>query len=80
MNTVYLECNSCDVVKNCIYSRKLIFLTIEEQNSVVQKYKCNKYDYIIYTDLSSIIGGNANITISVIEHIEYLYTYFGFVR
>ena len=31
---------------------------------------------MIYVDLSSVVSGNANITISVIEHIEYLYSYF----
>ena len=32
---------------------------------------------MIYTDLSSIVNENANITIPVIEHIEYLYSYFN---
>ena len=77
VNVVYPECYSRDVVKNWIYSRKLIFLTIGEQNCVLQKYKCNKCDYTIYTDLSSIVNGNANITIPVIEHVKYLYSYFS---
>ena len=77
VNVVCPECNSRDVVKNGTYSRKLIFLTIGEQNCVVQKYKCNKCGHVIYTDLSSIVNGNANITIPVIEHIEYLYSYFN---
>ena len=48
-----------------------------EQNCVVQKYKCNKCGHVIYTDLSNIVNGNTNITIPVIEHIEYLYSYFN---
>ena len=74
---VCTECGSRDVVKNGTYSRKLIFLTIGEQNCVVQKYKCNKCGHIIYTDLSSIVNGNANITLPVIEHIQYLYSLFS---
>lgn len=77
VNVVCPECYSRDVVKNGTYSRKLIFLTIGEQNCVVQKYKCNKCGHVIYTDLSSIVNGNANITIPVIEYIEYLYSYFN---
>ena len=77
VNVVCPECNSRDVVKNGTYNRKLIFLTIGEQNCVVQKYKCNNCSNIIYTDLSSIVNGNSNITIPVIEHIEYLYSYFN---
>ena len=65
------------LLKMELYSRKLIFLTIGEQNCVVQKYKCNKCGHVIYTDLSSIVNGNANISIPVIEHIEYLYSYFN---
>jgi len=77
VTVVCTKCGSHDVVKNGSYSRKLIFLTIGEQNCVVQKYKCNKCGHVIYTDLSSIVNGNANITIPVIEHIEYLYSYFN---
>ena len=77
VNVVCPECYSRDVVKNGTYSRKLIFLTIGEQNCIVQKYKCNKCGHVIYTDLSSIVNENANITIHVIEHIEYLYSYFN---
>ena len=77
VNVVCPKCNSRDVVKNGTYSRKLIFLTYGEQNCVIQKYKCNKCGKIIYTDLSSIVNENANITIPVIEHIEYLYSYFN---
>ena len=77
VNVVCPECYSRNVVKNGTYSRKLIFLTIGEQNCVVQKYKCNNCGHVIYTDLSSIVNGNANITIPVIEHIEYLYSYFN---
>ena len=57
------KCGSHDVVKNGTYSRKLIFLTTGEENCIVQKYKCNKCHNIIYTNLSSIVNGNANITI-----------------
>lgn len=32
---------------------------------------------IIYTDISSIVKGNSNITIPLIEHIKYLYSNFG---
>lgn len=77
VNVVYLECYSWAVVKNGTYSRKLIFLTIGEQKCVVQKYKCNKCGNTIYTDLSSIVNGNSNINIPVIEHVKYLYSYFS---
>ena len=77
VTVVCTKCGSHDIVKNGTYSRKLIFLTIGEQNCVIQKYKCNKCGHVIYTDLSSIVNGNANITIPVIEHIEYLYSYFN---
>ena len=77
VNVVCQEYNSRDIVKNGTYSRKLIFLEIGEKNCVVQKYKCNKCGHIIYTDLSSIVNGNSNITIPVIEHIEFLYSYFN---
>ena len=39
----------------------------------INAYKCG---HVIYTDLSSIVNGNANITIPVIKHVEYLYSYF----
>ena len=39
----------------------------------INAYKCG---HVIYTDLSSIVNGNANISIPVIEHVEYLYSYF----
>ena len=71
INVLCSECGSHDVVKNGTYSRKLIFLTIREHNYVVQKYKCNKCGHVIYTDLSSIVNKNTNITIPIIEHIEY---------
>ena len=77
VNVACPKCGSHDIVKNGTYSRKLIFLTIGEQNCIVQKYKCNKCGHILYTDLSSIVNGNSNITIPVIEHIEYLYSYFN---
>ena len=71
------ECNSHDVVKNGTYSRKLIFLIDGEQECIIQKYKCNKCGKIIYTDISSIVKGNSNITIPLIDHIKYLYSNFG---
>ena len=71
------ECNSHNVVKNGTYSRKLIFLIDGEQECIIQKYKCNKCGKIIYTDISSIVKGNSNITLPVIEHIKYLYSNFG---
>ena len=77
VNVVCPERYSLTVVKNGTYSRKLIFLTIGEQKCVVQKYKCNKCGNTIYTDLSSIVNGNSNITIPVIEHVKYLYNYFS---
>ena len=77
LNVVCPECKSHDVVKNGTYSRKLIFLINGEQNCIVQKYKCNKCGNVIYTDLSNIVNGNTNITILVIEHVEYLYSYFS---
>ena len=77
VNVVCPECYSRNVVKNGTYSRKLIFLTIREQNCIVQKCKCNKCGHVIYTNLSSIFNGNSNITIPVIEYIEYLYSYFN---
>ena len=77
VNVVCPERNSHDVVKNGTYSKKLIFLRIREQNGVFQKYKCNKCGHVIYIDLSSIVNENANITIPVIEHIRYLYSYFN---
>ena len=39
----------------------------------INAYKCG---HVIYTDLFSIVNGNANISIPVIEHVEYLYSYF----
>ena len=71
------ECKSHDVVKNGTYSRKLIFLIYGEQECIIQKYKCNKCGKIIYTDISSIVKGNSNITIPLIDHIKYLYSNFG---
>lgn len=41
------------------------------------KYKCNECGHIIYTGLSSIVNGNANIIISVIGHVKYLCGYFS---
>ena len=54
--------NSHDVVKKWkLYSRKLIFLTIGEQNCVVQKYKCNKMWSCNYTLICPVLlNGNAN--------------------
>ena len=76
-NVIGPECKSHDVVKNGTYSRKLIFLIYGEQECIIQKYKCNRCGKIIYNDISSIVKGNSNITIPLIEHIKYLYSNFG---
>ena len=74
---VCYECGSRNVVKYGTYERKLIFLDIGEKICIIQKYKCKKCGHITYTDISSIVKDNANITHSIIEHIEYLYSYFN---
>lgn len=77
VNVVCPDCGSRNIVKNGTIKRKLIFLRIGEQNCIVQKYKCNNCGKIIYTDLSSIVNENSNITLPVIEHVKYLYSIFN---
>ena len=71
------SCNSKRVVKNGTYERKLIFLRIGEQICAVQKYKCKKCGKVFYSDLSSLVYPNSNITLPVIEYIEDLYQIYG---
>ena len=71
------SCKSHHTVKNGIYERKLIFLRIGEQICTVQKYKCKKCGKVFYTDLSSIVYANSNITLPVIDCIENLYQIYG---
>ena len=71
------SCNSKDTVKNGTYERKLIFLRIGEQICTVQKYQCKKCGKFFYTDLSSLVYPNSNITLPVIDCIENLYQIYG---
>ena len=71
------SCNSKDTVKNGNYERKLIFLRIGEQICTIQKYKCKKCGKVFYTDLSSLVYPNSNITLPVIDCIENLYQIYG---
>ena len=71
------SCKSHHAVKNGVYERKLIFLRIGEQICTVQKYKCKKYGKVFYSDLSSIVYPNSNITLPVIDCIENLYQIYG---
>ena len=64
-------------VKNGTYERKLIFLRLGEQICTIQKYKCKKCCKVFYTDLSSIVYSNSNITLPVIDCIENLYQIYG---
>ena len=64
-------------LKNGVYERKLIFLRIGERICTVQKYKCKKCGKVFYTDLSSLVYPNSNITLPVIECIENLYQIYG---
>ena len=70
-------CKTHHTVKNGTYERKLIFLRIGEQICTIQKYKCKKCGKVFYTDLSSLVYPNSNITLSVIECIENLYQIYG---
>lgn len=67
------SCNSRNTVKNGIYERKLIFLRIGEQICTIQKYKCKKCGKVFYSDLSSLVYLNSNITLPVIDCIKNLY-------
>ena len=74
---VCTSCKSHHTVKNGTYERKLIFLRIGEQICTVQKYKCKKCGKVFYTDLSSLVYPNSNITFPVIDCIENLYQIYG---
>ena len=71
------SCKSHHTVKNGTYERKLIFLRIGEKICTIQKYKCKKCGKVFYTDLSSLVYPNSNITLPVIECIENLYQIYG---
>lgn len=71
------SCKSHHAVKNGTYDRKLIFLRIGERICTVQKYKCKKCGKVFYTDLSSLVYSNSNITLPVIDCIENLYQIYG---
>ena len=71
------SCNSTHTVKNGTYERKLIFLRIGEKLCTIQKYKCIKCGKVFYTDLSSLVYDNFNITLPVINCIENLYQIYG---
>ena len=71
------SCNSTHTVKNGTYERKLIFLRIGEKLCTIQKYKCKKCGKVFYTDLSSLVYDNSNITLPVINCIENLYQIYG---
>lgn len=70
-------CKSYKTVKNGTYERKLIFLRIGEQICTIQKYKCKKCGKVFYSDLSSLVYPNSNITLPVIDCIENLYQIYG---
>ena len=63
------SCKSHYTVKNGTYERKLIFLRIGEKICTIQKYKCKKCGKVFYTDLSSLVNVNSNITLPVIDCI-----------
>ena len=71
------SCKSHHVVKNGTYERKLIFLRIGERICTIQKYKCKKCGKVFYSDLSSHVYPNSNITLPVIDCIENLYQIYG---
>ena len=71
------SCNSTHAVKNGTYERKLFFLRIGEKLCTIQKYKCKKCGKVFYTDLSSLVYDNSNITLPVINCIENLYQIYG---
>jgi transposase-like protein len=71
------SCKSHHTVKNGTYERKLIFLRIGEQICTIQKYKCKKCGKVFYSDLSSLVYSNSNITLPVINCIENLYQIYG---
>jgi len=71
------SCRSHHAVKNGTYERKLIFLRIGEQICTIQKYKCKKCGKVFYSDLSSLVYPNSNITLPVIDCIRNLYQIYG---
>ena len=71
------SCNSRNTVKNGTYERKLIFLRIGDQICTIQKYKCKKCGKVFYSDLSSLVYLNSNITLPVIDCIKNLYQIYG---
>ena len=71
------KCNSRNLVKYGTYGRELIFLDIGKKTCIIQKYKCKKCGHITYTDISSIVNYNSNITIPVINRIKHLYSCFN---
>ncbi|WP_295723166.1 DDE-type integrase/transposase/recombinase [uncultured Methanobrevibacter sp.] len=75
--TICPTCNSTHTVKNGTYERKLIFLRIDEKLCTIQKYKCKKCGKVFYTNLSSLVYDNSNITLPVIDCIENLYQIYG---
>ena len=44
---------------------------------MIQKYKCKKCGKVFYTDLSSLVYTNSNITLPVIDYIENSYQIHG---
>ena len=75
--SICLSCKSRNAVKNETYERKLIFLRIGEKTFTIQKFKCKKCGKEFYTDLSSLVYTNSNITLPVIDCIENLYQIYG---
>lgn len=77
VNPICNKCNSRNLVKYGTYTRELIFLDIGKKTCIIQKYKCKKCGHVIYTDISSVVNDNSNITIPIIEYIEDKYSYFN---
>ena len=75
--TIYPGCKSYHTIKNGTYEIKLIFLRIEEQICTIQKYKCKKCSKIFYSNLSSLVYFNSNITLPIIDCIKNLYQIYG---
>ena len=71
------SCKSHHTIKNGTYERKLIFLRIGDQICTIQKYKCKKCGKVFYSDLSSLVYPNSNITLPVFDCIENLYQIYG---
>ena len=67
------SCKSTHNVKNGVYERKLIFLIIGKKIYSIQKYKCKKCGKPFFTDLSSLVSDNSNITFPVFDCIKNLY-------